>query len=51
VQATKRFARRQESWFRRDPRITWLDAAAEDGLLARAVALARGGRRSAPDHS
>jgi len=26
VRATKRFARRQESWFRRDPRITWLDA-------------------------
>ncbi len=50
VKATKRFARRQESWFRRDPRITWLDAA-EDGLLARAVTLARGGRQSAPDHS
>ena len=27
VQATKRFARRQESWFRRDPRVIWLDAA------------------------
>ena len=26
VRATKRFARRQESWFRRDPRIIWLDA-------------------------
>jgi tRNA dimethylallyltransferase len=25
VRATKRFARRQESWFRRDPRILWLD--------------------------
>jgi tRNA dimethylallyltransferase len=25
VRATKRFARRQESWFRRDPRITWLE--------------------------
>ena len=24
VRATKRFARRQESWFRRDPRIHWL---------------------------
>jgi tRNA dimethylallyltransferase len=23
---TRRFARRQERWFRRDPRITWLDA-------------------------
>jgi tRNA dimethylallyltransferase len=26
VRATRRFARRQESWFRRDPRITWLAA-------------------------
>jgi tRNA dimethylallyltransferase len=26
VQATKRFVRRQRSWFRPDPRITWLDA-------------------------
>src|ERR1700761_5280943 len=25
ARATRRFARRQESWFRRDPRITWLD--------------------------
>ena len=34
VRATRRFARRQESWFRRDPRVLWLDAG--DGLLARA---------------
>lgn len=27
VTATKRFARRQERWFRRDPRITWIDVA------------------------
>ena len=27
IQATKRFARRQESWFARDKRIHWLDAA------------------------
>jgi len=26
VRATRRFARRQESWFSRDPRITWLPA-------------------------
>jgi tRNA dimethylallyltransferase len=26
VRATRRFARRQESWFRRDPRIHWLPA-------------------------
>ena len=30
VRATRRFARRQESWFRRDPRITWLDAGPGD---------------------
>jgi tRNA dimethylallyltransferase len=28
VRATRRFARRQESWFRRDPRVTWLEGAA-----------------------
>ncbi len=27
---TRRFARRQERWFRRDPRITWFDALAPD---------------------
>ena len=38
VKATRRFARRQESWFRRDPRIRWLDATAETLLdEARAV--------------
>ena len=26
VRATRRFARRQDSWFRRDPRVRWLDA-------------------------
>jgi tRNA dimethylallyltransferase len=36
VRATRRFARRQESWFRRDPRITWLDATAPD-LLTQAL--------------
>ncbi len=39
VQATRRFVRRQRSWFRRDPRIVWLDAAAPD-LRRRALALA-----------
>jgi tRNA dimethylallyltransferase len=29
VRATRRFARRQESWFRRDPRVHWLDATAK----------------------
>ncbi len=32
VRATRRFARRQESWFRRDPRVVWLDATAPDLL-------------------
>ena len=31
VRATSRFARRQESWFRRDPRITWLSAPGDGG--------------------
>jgi tRNA dimethylallyltransferase len=40
VLATKRFVRRQESWFRRDPRVTWLPAGAADagGLLGKALA-------------
>jgi len=38
IKATKRFARRQESWFRRDPRVHWLDATApETRLLADAL--------------
>jgi len=36
VQATRRFARRQDAWFRRDPRVSWLEAGA--GLVQRAVA-------------
>lgn len=35
VTATKRFARRQESWFRADPRVRWFEAASPD--LAREV--------------
>jgi len=35
VRATRRFARRQESWFRRDPRVLWLGA--DDRLRARAL--------------
>ncbi len=30
LRRTRRFARRQEAWFRRDPRILWFDAAADD---------------------
>ena len=32
VRATRRFVRRQRSWFRRDPRIRWFDAATPDVL-------------------
>ncbi|WP_344799406.1 tRNA (adenosine(37)-N6)-dimethylallyltransferase MiaA [Actinokineospora diospyrosa] len=34
ARATRRFIRRQRSWFRRDSRITWLDAARPDLLEA-----------------
>jgi tRNA dimethylallyltransferase len=38
IKATRRFARRQESWFRRDPRVRWLDASGPAGpLLAAAL--------------
>ena len=38
VKATKRFARRQESWFRRDPRVRWLDASQPaEAMLAEAL--------------
>ncbi|ETK35861.1 tRNA delta(2)-isopentenylpyrophosphate transferase [Microbispora sp. ATCC PTA-5024] len=37
VRATRRFARRQESWFRRDPRVVWLPFDAPD-LVERALA-------------
>jgi tRNA dimethylallyltransferase len=36
IKATRRFARRQESWFRRDPRVRWLDAT-EETLLPEAL--------------
>ena len=41
VTATRRFARRQRAWFRRDPRITWLDGAAlsPEAQLEAALAL------------
>jgi tRNA dimethylallyltransferase len=54
IRATRRFARRQESWFRRDPRVTWVDAVPKDRLLtealnqvARHLGRARGSRRNA----
>jgi tRNA dimethylallyltransferase len=42
IRATRRFARRQESWFRRDPRVVWLPYDAP-GLLDRAAAAVCGG--------
>jgi len=40
VRATRRFARRQESWFRRDSRVSWLDAGQPpESLLAQALRL------------
>ncbi|HSI94357.1 MAG TPA: tRNA dimethylallyltransferase, partial [Jiangellaceae bacterium] len=40
VRATRRFARRQDSWFRKDPRIRWLPHDTGD-LVEQAVAAAR----------
>ena len=44
VRRTRQFARRQRAWFRRDPRIHWVDASAatDDNLLVDAVASAVG---------
>ncbi len=40
LRRTRQFARRQASWFRRDPRITWAGSAAEaQELLGRALAV------------
>lgn len=41
VRLTRRFARRQESWFRRDPRVCWLPYDAPD-LLERSLARVAG---------
>ena len=34
ITGTRRYVRRQRSWFNRDPRITWLDAAADPAAHA-----------------
>jgi tRNA dimethylallyltransferase len=43
IRATRRFARRQDSWFRKDPRIVWLAHDAPD-LAERALAAVRSDR-------
>ena len=43
VRTTRRFVRRQRSWFRRDPATTWFDAARPD--LLDAVSAEVGARR------
>ncbi|HEY2507686.1 MAG TPA: tRNA (adenosine(37)-N6)-dimethylallyltransferase MiaA [Streptosporangiaceae bacterium] len=40
IQATRRFVRRQESWFRRDPRVVWVDGG--PGVVERALAAVAG---------
>ncbi len=42
VRATRRFVRRQRSWFRRDPRISWLPAPGESARVAAAERLIAG---------
>ena len=37
IRRTRRFARRQASWFRRDPRIRWLDAIGDPSTLLDAL--------------
>jgi tRNA dimethylallyltransferase len=46
VVGTRRFARRQDSWFRKDPRITWV-AWDDPDRVAKAVAVVRAGTRHA----
>ncbi len=41
VRGTRRFVKRQRTWFRRDPRVRWLDAAEAD-LLSRAITTLEG---------
>jgi tRNA dimethylallyltransferase len=48
AQATRRFARRQDSWFRKDRRITWLRYDDPD-LVAKALTVIAEGNRIHPD--
>lgn len=44
--ATRRFFRKQLGWYRRDPRITWLDANAPDNVASVLVAVQLAGSRA-----
>lgn len=52
IVGTRRLVRKQDTWFRRDARVTWLDAELADGspqhLLDAALAHLRGGGQTAP---
>ncbi|SNT33486.1 tRNA dimethylallyltransferase [Asanoa hainanensis] len=47
IRATRRFVRRQRTWFRRDPRITWLDGA-DPSLVPTALHAVHAERAGAP---
>ncbi len=49
VTGTRRFVRRQRSWFRRDPGIYWLDGTSDD-LLGQALNVIRGGTYAVQVH-
>ena len=49
AQATRRYARRQESWFRADPRIVWLQADSADLLDEALAAVRQAGTPTRPD--
>ena len=50
VAATRRFARRQRSWFRRDPRLGWIDVTGDERAASVAAELVdRWGNRPAGD--
>jgi tRNA dimethylallyltransferase len=46
VRATRRFARRQESWFRRDPRVRWVPSGGDRARVAAIIAEVRDSRES-----
>ena len=49
VAATRRLVRRQESWFRRDRRVRWIDYAGVDGLLSALDAVGAAAAASSAD--